>query len=121
MTNKTILTILLLAAFFSVQAQDVIPYVSEHRPLVFESVSFSNDCGNITITCSAVDKLTNFEITGKDAHLNFEWSDDTPADRFPMKLGIKSGDVIIKYKMRGQKSKTIRVKLAAHEELKLSI
>lgn len=121
MTNKTILLALLLSPFFGLNAQDVASEPMEPRQYVFESVSFSSSSGNITITCKELDKLSDFEIIGQDAHLNFSWDDKTPADRFPMKLGIKPGKVIVKYKMRGEKFKTVELKLEAREEVKLAL
>ena len=121
MKTKTILTFLLLASFFSLGAQDAASDDTSHRPLVFESVSFSAVQGSIIIACKDAGKLTNFEFTGKEEHLAFEWNSAHPADLFPMKISAKPGKVTIKYKMCGEKSKTIQLKLVAHREVKLTL
>lgn len=123
MYTKAILIAFLLTPFFTLSAQDVIPTdVNSKEPLiVFESVSFSAEQGSITITCKDARKLTSFEIIGENAHFSFEWNEENPADRFPMKLNIKPGKVIIKYKMLGEKKQPIELNLEAHDALKLTI
>ena len=121
MTTKTILTTLLLASFFSLSAQDVASYDTKYQQFAFESVSFSSEQGSITLPCKDVENLAYFEITGSNAHFIFEWGVETPADRFPMKLGIKPGKVTIKYIKHGEKNKPIELDLGADDQVKLAL
>jgi hypothetical protein len=122
MTTKTWLSILLLAPFFGLSAQDVVFDFEAQRGLVFETVSFANKgCGDITIVCASPEKVTQFEIKGTDAHLNFEWSANEPSERFPMKLCIKPGKVKIRYKIQGQRGKTIRFHLVKDAKMNVEL
>ena len=121
MTAKTIVTILLLLPFIYVNAQDVLSSDISKRPVAFESVSFSTVQGSIIITCKNADQLTDFEFVGEGSHLTFAWDSKNPADRFPMKLGLKPGKVTVKYKMRGGQYQIIELVLAEKEEVKLAL
>ena len=121
MITKTMLPILLLASFFSLSAQNTDANAPAQRPLTFESVSFSMECGSITILCDAADQLTDFEINGQDAHSFFDWDGKQATDRFSMKLSFQPGVVTIKYKMRDMKSKTVQLKIVPRDEVKLTL
>ena len=121
MTIKTFLTILLLASFFSLSAQDVASEDLVKRPIVFESVSFSTDQGSLIIICKDTEALTSFEFIDNDSHFSLEWDSNNPVHHFPMKLSFKPGKVTVKYKMRGGETKIFQLKVAAHDELKLTI
>jgi hypothetical protein len=115
MTTKIIVTALLLAFVTGLSAQKT----THPASLAFESVSFSTNSGNITITCADSERITAFEITGVDTHLDFSLESGRPADYFPMKLGFKPGKVTIRYSLRGEADKVIELKLGAKEEVKL--
>ena len=121
MTIKSILPILLLLPFFSLKAQDVASDPISPNPLVFESVSFSSEQGSLTITCEDKTLLTEFEVISKDAHFAFTWDGRSPADRFPMRLHLKPGEVTVKYKMQGEKGNFMQFNLANGEHLKINL
>lgn len=121
MTTKTIFTILLLLPFCFLNAQDCPSEAMANTPLVFESVSFSAEQGSVTITCPKTVNLTHFEFIAEDTHYSFDWGGEVPARYFPMKLSFKPGEVTIKYKVKGEKAKTVELKIEADEALKLSI
>lgn len=110
------MTALLLAPFFCLSAQTTPP-----APLVFESVSFSTVQGSITINCTNAEQLTKFEFIGTDSYYVFEWDSEHPTKYFPMKLALKPGKVVVRYKMRGEKDKIIELKIEANDDVKLTL
>ncbi|MCB0523974.1 MAG: hypothetical protein H6576_13305 [Lewinellaceae bacterium] len=121
MKAKIMLSILLPLSFFYMRAQKCEVLTAPEMPLVFESVSFSAEQGSVTIKCIAPANLSQFEFIAEDTHYAFEWDAFTQARCFPMKLNFKPGKVIIKYKMKGEKEKTLELNIEANEALKLSI
>ena len=115
------LSALLFLAFFNLNAQNATSEKEAQRSLTFESVSFSSECGNLTIVCEAAAQLTDFEINGEDAHRFVDWDGKEAADRFSMKFSVKPGTVNIKYKMLNGESKTIQLKIVPKDELKLTL
>jgi hypothetical protein len=112
---------LLCASVLQVKAQDVASNPVVPNPVVYESVSFSNQQGSITIDCDEKEALTDFELIGQDVHFAFSWDEQKPADRFPMKLHLKPGEVTLKYRMQGEKSNFMKLKLLSGEHLKLQL
>lgn len=121
MTTKAIFSTLLLLAFFSLNAQRTMPEKDAQRCLTFESVSFSSECGNLTIVCETATQLTDFEINGEDAHRFVDWNGKEAADRFSMKLSFKPGTVNIRYKMLNGESKNVQFKIVTKDDLKLTL
>lgn len=123
MTTKSLILFLLLCTGIQLQAQqqECAKKNANNQSIAFESVSFATEHGDVIITCENADDLTDFQISGEDANLDFGWQASAPANHFPMKLGIKPGDVTIRYTMKGQKPKIIRLKLVAKEEVKVAI
>lgn len=122
MSTKTILPILfLLASFGSLSAQTLQCKSATPQPFVFESVSFSSVQGSIVISCEAAENLVSFEFVGTETYFKFDWENELPLHYFPMKLNLKPGKAVVKYRMRGEKDKIVELNIVPDNPVKLTL